>query len=293
MSFAEMQYYGNGRIIADTSTFSVGDKIRVRSMVDNTKIWDKTVATVGTPLVYDVPCKDYYKMCIVRLVSGVETEIGGYYKTLDFGQTLFIDVLDKDSLLGIKGIVNAHQENTLLSLGDEVTISVNAAPVTFQIAAINLYASHEVIFVAKDIYTTTTPYYDYTSTSSGLRPILQSFYANMTNNDKSALSKVVRKCRSGASGYPILTYEDFVWTVGMTEVGSNQVSGTEQSQFPLFATQANRIKKFNGTAAIWYSDDGYSTSNIYYIKADGSVTSNNWAGSSQGVVPCFAIRADA
>ena len=69
MGYADGYYYGQGRIICDTSTFSVGDTIRVRSMTDSNKVWNKQVATVGTPLVFTVPCYDYYKICTVQDIA--------------------------------------------------------------------------------------------------------------------------------------------------------------------------------------------------------------------------------
>ena len=152
MGYADGYYYGQGRIICDTSTFSVGDTIRVRSMTDSNKVWNKTVATVGTALVFTVPCYDYYKICTVQTINDTPTEIGGVYKTVDYGQTLFIDTLNLNTLVGHQGLLNAHQHTNKLAIGDEVTITVGGNDWTMLVGAFDLYDSNEIIYVSKYLY---------------------------------------------------------------------------------------------------------------------------------------------
>ena len=122
MSWAEMQKMGYARIICDTSTMTVGDTIRVKSVYNPTQYMDKQVVTVGTPVVFDLGfIKDYVKICMVQTINNVETEVGGVYKTLDYGQTIYVGIadFDKHSFAYVQSVLNNHQEVDLLSIGDE------------------------------------------------------------------------------------------------------------------------------------------------------------------------------
>lgn len=284
MGYADGYYYGQGRIICDTSTFSVGDTIRVRSMTDSSKVWNQQVATVGTALVFTVPCYDYYKICTVQTINDTPTEIGGVYKTVDYGQTLFIDnMFVKSTLRGIQGILDNHNELIDLAIGDEVEVNIaGGTKWTFQVAAINLYSSHEVILVSKKISSLSTTNYIYTS--SNVRTAMQNFYANIESSDKQLIKEVTRATTA------VQAYNDYVWCIGKKEAdGSGGVSA--QSQFPLFTTQASRIKTYNGTASGWWFADHYDGASVYMADAYGAVTYTT-VGNSRGVVPCFTLKAD-
>ena len=307
MGYADGFYYGQGRIICDTSTFSVGDTIRVRSMTDSSKVWNQQVATVGTALVFTVPCYDYYKICTVQTIDDTPTEIGGVYKTVDYGQTLYLDMLNKATLGGIKGILNAHQENDIMSIGDEVTIKVNNVDYVVQVAEIDLYDSHEITFVGKvcwdtSKFNTSGIYKNYTASPAELRVKMQDFYSAMTAEDKALLSLVNKPTLADniSGSYSWGTFSDYVFPPNCYEIfaTTNTNCPLPLHQFPIFATQANRIKAYNGSTVHWWSCDGQP--------GDGSgnpgsaiistVTGvQSYAGKTAtgiGVVPCFRISAD-
>lgn len=305
MGYADGYYYGQGKIICDTATFTAGDTIRVRSMTDVTKIWNKTVVTAGTPLIFDVPGKDYYKICTVQEISDVETEIGGVYKTIDYGQTLFINVLDKTTLGGIQSILNNHNEVNLLNIGDEVTIRVvdsgEPRSCTLQIAEINLYGSHEATFVAKNIWSlevfnTAGQSGNYTSSPAELRTKMQAFYNGMSEEDK-ALLKLVTKYTSPdtVNSYSWTAYTDYVFPLNAYEIfgidGNN--TPTPIYQLPIFTTQEKRIKTYNGVATSWWSTDG-TLGQYMAIQTVGTNGAKGQTGktSPAGVVPCFRLTAD-
>ena len=293
MGYADGYYYGQGRIICDTSTFSVGDTIRVRSMTDSNKVWNKTVATVGTALVFTVPCYDYYKICTVQDIGGTPTEIGGVYKTVDYGQTLFIGVADfnPNSLAYVQSVLNNHQENYVLNIGDEKTIKINSGGTptdwTMQIANID-GTNHRVDFVSKDIYSLSVTANNYSS--STLRTNAQAFYNSIDNNDKQYIKEVTRTCRNNST---LITYSDYVWVAGLQEIVGDDI-GCGQTQFPIFTTQSSRIKLYNGVANNWWTDDCRQHSSMpepYYINPSGGYST--WeASDSRGFVPCFRLTAD-
>lgn len=294
MGYADGYYYGQGRIICDTSTFSVGDTIRVRSMTDSSKVWNQQVATVGTALVFTVPCYDYYKICTVQN----NTEIGGIYKTVDYGQTLFINALDKTTLGGIQGILNAHQESSLLAIGDEVDINIGGSDVTFQIGGIDLYDSHEVIFVAKELYmqsafNSVVNDKDYTE-STALRPNVQGIYSQINANDRAYIKDITKSSFSRNGSY--YTFTDKIWIPSQFEFFGSYPYGSptiQQHQFPLFITQANRIKTWNGTSwGYWTTDHMYNSNNCMGVKDDGSLGYWLENNTTVGVLPCFHLTAD-
>ena len=284
MGFADGYYYGQGRIICDTSTFSVGDTIRVRSMTDSSKVWNQQVATVGTALVFTVPCYDYYKICTVQN----NTEIGGVYKTVDYGQTLFINVLDKTTLGGVKGIVNAHQEGSLFSIGDELTIDVNGTPWIMQVGAVDLYGN-DIIFVSKYIYTLSQSSPNYSQDSNPIRQLLSTFYQNIVG--KEYITTMSRKCRINNDVFP--SYEDYVWIPVLHEINGGGYLSDDLLQLSIFTTQASRVKTYQGGAVVWATSDAYSSTNLFAIDTSGAGTSGyNASANSFGVLPCFMISAD-
>lgn len=302
MGYADGYYYGQGRIICDTSTFSVGDTIRVRSMTDSSKVWNQQVATVGTALVFTVPCYDYYKICTVQTINDTPTEIGGVYKTVDYGQTLFINVLDKTTLGGIQGILNSHTETNFINIGDEVNVRMldsNLQPFNWvmQVGAINLFAPHEVILVSKNIYSkrifnATETEYAYSS----LRTYVQSLYDNIVDLDKPYLKDMSRQCFHRSNYY--IAYTDKIWIPSFYEIfGSNPPAGGVtptilNKQIPIFATQTNRIRRYNGTADRWWTTDfRQANDSIDVVNASGSYEFKSWTD-SMGVLPCFHLVAD-
>ena len=299
MGYADGFYYGQGRIICDTSTFSVGDTIRVRSMTDSSKVWNQQVATVGTALVFTVPCYDYYKICTVQDIGGVATEIGGVYKTVDYGQTYFIDVLDKTTLGGHQGIINAHQEGSLLAVGDEVDITVGGNSWTMQVANIDT-SNHIVDYVSKNLYSTTTwASGDSWYSSSNACTQADSFYSNISANDKQYIKQKRISCAKTYWGTTpqFENVDKYVWLPKKVEMDGIAISGDSSaySQFALFVTQANRVKTYNGTAIVWWCCDGWAREQNPRVAcgttAAGVVGQMN-VGETNGICPCFRLTAD-
>lgn len=288
MGYADGYYYGQGRIICDTSTFSVGDTIRVRSMTDSSKVWNQQVATVGTALVFTVPCYDYYKICTVQTIDNTPTEIGGVYKTVDYGQTLFINVIDKTTLGGVQGILNAHQGSDLLSIGDEVNVTIGGVQEPYALLKVT---PTEAYFGWR--YISDTPYgltpVKY-SDRTGINAYCDSIYSDMADNDKQYIKDRVVKFK-----YAVAIYQTTrkIWIPT-----TNEVFGTDATeaaagitQFPIFATQVNRVKTLKGgQTGDWQtaSSNGDGSKTVY-VGQDGSI--NQSTGTSRAL-PCFMLTAD-
>ena len=308
MGYADGFYYGQGRIICDTSTFSVGDTIRVRSVYNVSQTEDKQVVTVGTPLIFTVPPYDEYKICIVEDIGGVDTEIGGEYRTIDYGQTVKVDTLNLNSLAGHQALINAHQHTNKLAIGDEVTITVGGNDWVMQVADFDTYVANSVIYVSKEIYSTsaftqyTTSDTYYGDSNSILRSAVLNFYSNIAEKDKQFLKKLTKTCHiSAATVYTNSTFEDYAWLPNEYElVGEYPNNGSPtpsiaEKQFALFLTSANRIKSYNGSGAVYWTCDGLSynsgTRIAYCITANGTMSTAT-VNNSYGVLPCFMLTAD-
>jgi hypothetical protein len=302
MGYADGFYYGQGRIICDTSTFSVGDTIRVRSVYNVSQTEDKQVVTVGTPLIFTVPPYDYYKICKVES----NTEVGGEFVTIDYGQTINTKVVDKTTLGGIQAILNSHNEADILNIGDESTIRIYDGGVykdwVMQIAKIDS-SNHSVILASKNIYTTSK--YQ-TSNAGGYRQILKSlvnttFYDSI-GTEKQYIKEMPRTFAYTASegNFAWATYtNDKVWLPTNLEVfGSLPLAWSTyptitQTQFPLFTTQANRIRTYNGTATEWCTSDMANTNyNVMMVGNGGGSNVVNGTTTTAGVLPCFMMEAD-
>lgn len=298
MGYADGYYYGQGRIICDTSTFSVGDTIRVRSVYNALQTEDKQVVTVGTPLIFTVPPYDTYKVCQIQEINNVVTEIGGVEVNIGFGDFVNTTPLDTNSLAYVQSVLNNHQENYLLNIGDEKTIKINEGgtpkDIVFQLAGINVYNSHEAIFTSKVILSTSQngdPY-----SSSALRTKAQTFYSNIDDRDKQYIKNVTRQYLT--SSLNVGTYSDYCYVLGNKEITGSTAQASSvpaQQQLPLFVTQANRIKTLNGTAsAYWTADSGVGSGGTYraiYINSSGS-SAFDYATNNFGFVPSFTLLAD-
>lgn len=305
MAYDDTKWGGNAKIIVDTSTLSVGDTVRVRSMTDSNAVYNKQVVTVGTPIIFETEIyKDYVKICLVQTINDTPTEIGGVYKEVDYGRVLYIDVLDKSSLQGIQAILNAHNESNILNIGDEVTIIVNSADWVMQIANIDS-SNHIIDFVSKYIWgksamTTGGANKYYTTATALLRAKMQEFYNAIESSQKALIKSRTKPClkEDAASLWTWDTFSDYVYPPNAYELfgthGNN--SPIALTQFALFVTQANRIKTYNGSSSKWWTCDGDNAGSgaQYFISVgtDGAKNNNGYSASDIGVVPCFRLTAD-
>lgn len=305
---------GHGFIICDTSTMQVGDRIRVRSVytvLEEPYNQTKEVVTVGQPVVFTVPCYDYYKICTVQTINDTPTEIGGVYKTVDYGQTLFINVLDKKTLVGMQGILNSHKELDIYNIGDEIPITINDGSVrdwVMLVGAINLYDSHEIILVSKYVYNATAWYSSSTAgayyADGTARTSCQTFYNTIVEQDRQFIKQLQKSGRSAQMTTAWKAFSDYVWIPNIREVtgqatfGTNnqscQDSNVPKTQFPIFTTVANRLKTDeNGTIQWWWTPDGWDTNDkiVAHINTSGAL---GYAGmtASGRILPCFRLTAD-
>ena len=275
-------------------------------MTNSSNIYNIEIETPGDLLVFDVPCKDYYKIALIEEIEEVETEIMTTFETLDSGQCKYVNVFDKTSLRGIQNILDNHMEQELLNINDEVTITVGGEPWAMQVAAIDLYESHEVIFVSKYIYASTAlpQQANVVMTNNNILSILENqFYASINESDKQYIKQKQKQGKIG-SATTVSSRNCYVWILNYNEVSTSTAIASYTVPvvaFPSLTTAASRIKTWpNGTAGSWWLADMGSGANSHFY-AFGVNTSGVTIGdypngmidtSTNGVVPCFHLTAD-
>ena len=308
MGFADGFYYGQGRIICDTSTFSVGDTIRVRSMTDSSKVWNQQVATVGTSLVFTVPPYDYYKICEVQDIGGVATEVGEVYREIGFGTSVYIGIADwdKQSMAYAQSVLNSHQELSLLNIGDEfkIKVSMSGVPTDWPVlvGAVNLYSSHEIIYISKYV----EDYMDMVNVSaystSKFRTALDTFYSNIDSKDKQYIKVKTVNAGKGNYGNTLDTSDNYVWLPTAYEIwgsksGVPTIEASYNSRFPIFTTASNRIRQnTSGVTSYWWTaskDATNTTAHWLAVKpSDGDSIGINNNTIPAYLLPCFRLTAD-
>lgn len=293
------------RLICNASTLLVGDTIKVRSLTDSSFVRYATKQSGDEFIFFDIPCKDYYKVCLVQEieVDGVttEVEIGGAEYYVSYGECVGVNVLDKTTVGGLQGLLNSHQEN-LVDVGDEVDVYVGGSPVKFQVADKNIYASHEIILVAKYLPTTTSAW----STggdaysSSILASTMATYYNSIDERDRQFIKpKTVYSSTNGNGG--INSSNHYVWNPTAWEInggGVNYVPSVESpynTRFGIFTTQAGQIKKIGnetGSAGLYWTGSCSQTGGYSLIVGGTGGTANNQRSSSTYYLPAFHLLAD-
>ena len=223
------------------------------------------------------------------------------------------EVADKTTFAGIQQILNAHMEADLLSVGDEmpeIALLPGNEPMVWCIGAINHEQQHQVIFVPKWCLTTARAM-NTTATNSGgwnscgTRNWLNTeFYNNLPDSVKPYIKERTFQTSQGSQSRSLQSATDKIWLAREYEIlGSLGGYAVEEEhteggaeQFPIFATQSNRIKGLgkNGSANVWYTSSptaSYS-SRFCSIGNTGSYYSAVDANTSCGIAPCFHMLAD-
>ncbi len=294
--------YSKGKIIIDTSVMPSGTSVKVTPTLTGSAT-TKSV-TVGTPLTFDVDCYDYYKIEAIKNSKVYARE----YRTVDYGETLYINTFGKSTIGGIKAIVNAHAESTMLAIGDEVQTTLNGTAWTFLVGAINLYEDHEVILVSKDAYML-APRHDiyYNGSTKETRDATSNIITYFPEEEQAMISTTTKMCRYG-SAYDgawvsfsdkvfIPNWYEIAGTTSPMEYGNTSPpSGSiTLKQYPIFTTQSNRIRSYNGSGVNWHSCDWncQSGSNNYRYMIGVDTSGNSIRNIPNGyIVPCCRIKAD-
>ena len=228
-----------------------------------------------------------------------EQEVSVYQTDVDAhtGHFFYIPLgYDKTSWQGIQNILDAHKELDLLSIGDEIRTSIGGADTVFQIAALDLYDTHEVIFVAKNLYASMK----FNETNSGVTWANCSLRTYLNNTFKGFLEEDIQKNMKQLSIYSYGTTSDnYVWVPREYEyLGSiNHSQPTEANycnQYPIFATAIQRVRTYNGSATTWYSASRYLNTEYgtCWVDNNGGGNGDTNMTVKRGILPCFRFTAD-
>lgn len=235
-----------------------------------------------------------------------EVELDGYtnYVDLGCGECHTVDLaLDKTTWQGIQNILDAHRETELLEIGDEVHVDIGGADTIFQVGAIDLYESHEVIFVAKTCIGTRQHHTSNTNSggwsNSDIRTYLNGNFKNgLPDEIKNNLKSISFKSSAGGQSSAITVTDDYIWLPREYEIfGATTNAATTEAQYcrqyPIFATAAQRIRTNSGVATRWWEASAYVSTSLHFcaVNTDGSVVGDG-ASSSLGLVPCFRFLAN-
>lgn len=130
--------------------------------------------------------------------------------------------------------------------------------------------------------------------SSAMKTWMTTLLNQMPSDLKNVIKQVNKKTQAGNTSKTISTTADKLWLFSYTEVGyaadTNYSPGGEGTAYPLFVSDASRIKKVNGSAADWWLRSpclGYSTS--FCIVGSGGTRYYGSASYSRGVAVGFCI----
>lgn len=310
MDVAGFVHYGNAMVRVYSTALSDGDVGKTVTLVS--KLHNKTYSKVFTStqdLVFEVDERDKYTITLTNASNVVEftttIQVGfGTYTEIEVG-------MNKTTFRGIQNILNAHLEKTMLAIGDEISITLTSSEViTMQILAIDQDSTHQVIFGSKYCLQTSRNM-NSTNTnvggwnSSAMRTYLnQSFYATLPDDVTAYIAERTVQYSSGNGGTSLVAATDKIWLPREKEIFgavsySTSTEGATCSQFPIYATSANRIKTIGVSGAIsgWWESSpsiysGSPTTNFCRVATDGSAYAHD-ASDAYGVVPCFQLIATA
>ena len=209
---------------------------------------------------------------------------------------------DKATWRGIQNILEAHKETELLDIGDELSVTISGVDYIYQVGAIDLYESHEVIFVPKTCVGARAHHTANTNAGgwaqSDIRTYLNGdFKAGLPDEIRDNLKSIEFKSSAGSQSTAITTTEDYIWLPREYEIFgvTTYAANTEAQycrQYPIFATADQRIRTNGGVAAYWWEASAYVSNSTYfcYVGTDGSA-GNGGASNSFGLVPCFRFTA--
>ena len=233
-----------------------------------------------------------------RSVNGIDV----YTKTFSVttsGQTFSDDIPELLTMKGVQNVLDNHRESSLLTVGDEVNITINSNPWTMLLGGINLYGSHEVIFVSKYLWDSTsywraTEHADESYADVDIRRNVQAIYEQISADDK-AYIKLMTKTGGIIRQNGFASFSDYLWIPNAFECdgSTRQDSNNPKVQFSIFTTASNRIKSKNGGSNLgWWTCDAVTNSVRSFLIDTSGATQQNLITAQYGILPCFKMTAD-
>lgn len=275
---------------------------------DTVSLTDGVTTLYATSSPYTFTVHNSGNWVLNREVNGSDV----YTKTITVstsGQTFSEDIPELLTLKGIQNVLENHRESALLNVGDEVDITIedngNDVTITTQIADINS-TDHIIEFCLKYLLDNTVTvtqtgsggYQDIHYKDQAIRTSCQNFYASIKANDKAYLKQKTIYYTVYGGGESCTDYCYLPTAKNLMGSDSDYYTSTEEqnnnTQFDLFTTQANRVKKTSDNTARLYASTSHIRANTdrwYSIDSTGA-NSNPTTPFSSYVLPCFRLTAD-
>ena len=153
----------------------------------------------------------------------------------------------------------------------------------YEIADINNLVPGGVVLVRKNIHSKSA----FGSSSAYPGGTLDNKMTSIFNSYPEKLKSKIMDATFALEGSGSITRKVFVLTYTMVGFGANNGT-TEGKALQLYTSNANRIKKYSGSADYWWLSSRNNTSYSRRVGADGSAN-NFHPSNSYGVVPAFII----
>ena len=153
----------------------------------------------------------------------------------------------------------------------------------YEIADINNFVSGGVVLVRKNIHSKSA----FGGSTAYPGGTLDNKMISIYNSLPEKLQSKIMDATFALEGSGSITRKVFVLTYTMAGFGANNGT-TEGKALQLYTSNANRIKKYNGSADYWWLSSRNDTSFSRRVSTDGTANNGN-PSFSFGVVPAFII----
>ena len=153
----------------------------------------------------------------------------------------------------------------------------------YEIADINNFVSGGVVLVRKNIHSKSA-FGDSTAYPGGT---LDNTMTSIYNSLPEKLQSKIMDAPFALAGSDSITRKVFALTYTMAGFGNN-LGVAEGKALQLYTSNANRIKKYNGSADYWWLSSHYNTSSPRLVATNGTASRSDLSNSF-GVVPAFVV----
>ena len=177
--------------------------------------------------------------------------------------------------------ISSKSLGTLIRIADS---DGGAGDANYEIADINNFVSGGVVLVRKNIHSKSA----FGGSTAYPGGTLDNKMTSIYNSYPEKLQNKIMDATFALEGSGSITRKVFALTYTMAGYGANNGT-TEGKALQHYTSNANRIKKYSGSADNWWLSSRYNTSNSRYVIAGGAADYSFSPSYSGGVVPAFAI----
>ena len=176
--------------------------------------------------------------------------------------------------------ISSKSLGTLIRIADS---DGGAGDANYEIADINNFVSGGVVLVRKNIHSKSA----FGGSTAYPGGTLDNKMTSIYNSLPEKLQSKIMDATFALEGSGSITRKVFALTYTMAGFGANNGT-TEGKALQHYNSDANRIKKYSGSADYWWLSSRYATSYSRGVRPDGAAN-NGGPSYSDGVVPAFII----